>query len=266
MFLNFLIALRKGISTNNTIRAMKYLFVLFCLTPGLLSAQLKMSFETGAVSTGYNDVRVPNGSQNTGTLFSFTEDFDEGDAVIFFRGALSYMFADKHIIEVTAVPLTRDYTITTDRELMFAGNTFQGLDVTGSYQFNTYRASYRYRLLARPKFTLDLGASLLVRDARIALSQGFIEADDTDLGYVPLVSFDMSYSPTPKLSVVLKGDALVGPVGRAEDVFAGFQYKVYRDDLQIKAGYRIIEGGADVDQVYNFALFHFANVGLVLNL
>ena len=33
----------------------------------------------------------------------------------------------------------------------------------------------------------------------------------------------------------------------------------------IFAGYRIIEGGADVDQVYNFSLLHFASAGLSVN-
>jgi|GEM_PF-4413361 len=36
--------------------------------------------------------------------------------------------------------------------------------------------------------------------------------------------------------------------------------------LDLKAGYRVIEGGADVDQVYNFAFFHFADFGIVIKI
>jgi hypothetical protein len=31
-------------------------------------------------------------------------------------------------------------------------------------------------------------------------------------------------------------------------------------------GYRILEGGADNDEVYNFALFHYAAVGVTVTL
>ena len=245
---------------------MKYFLTLLIFIPFLLNAQLRISVESGAVGTGYNDVRVPNGDQAAGTLFSFADDFENEGSVIFFRGEIAYLINKKHTLEATAAPLIRNYNSITDREIKFDDNSFQGKDVLGSYQFNTYRFSYRYRLVDKSKFTFDLGASLLVRDARIALSQSGVTSDDTDLGYVPLVSFELNYAPSTKLNLLLKGDALVGPVGRAEDVFAGVLYKVYKDKIQLKAGYRIIEGGADVDQVYNFALFHFVDVGIVFTL
>ena len=133
----------------------------------------------------------------------------------------------------------------------------------GLYEFNTYRAGYRYRFVQKPKLIFDVGLSLLVRDARIAISQNDLTADDTDLGFVPLISFNLNYSATEKLSLLLKGDALVGPQGRAEDIFGGILYDIIPDDLELKLGYRFIEGGADVDQVYNFAYIHFADIGLV---
>jgi hypothetical protein len=34
--------------------------------------------------------------------------------------------------------------------------------------------------------------------------------------------------------------------------------------LRLKAGYRILEGGASNDEVYTFALIHYALVGAVL--
>jgi len=43
-------------------------------------------------------------------------------------------------------------------------------------------------------------------------------------------------------------------------------YNILDDNLQIKVGYRVLEGGANVGQVYNFALFHFVDFGIEYNL
>jgi len=51
------------------------------------------------------------------------------------------------------------------------------------------------------------------------------------------------------------------PQGRAEDVLVAVTYKL-SDSFGIRAGYRILEGGADNDEVYNFSLFHYASVGI----
>lgn len=229
------------------------------------NAQLRLSIESGYVTTQSNDVQVPNGDTNAGTRFSFTDDFSDGGSGIFLRAEIAYLINGRHTIEATAAPLTIDYSTSQKESLDFAENIFAGDGVNGSYQFNTYRFSYRYRIVNKEKFKFDLSASLLVRDARIALNQANNTADDTDLGYVPLVSFELSYATSDRLSLSLKGDALVGPVGRAEDVFAGILYEVIEDKVQLKGGYRVIEGGADVDQVYNFAFFHFVDLGMVVN-
>ena len=34
------------------------------------------------------------------------------------------------------------------------------------------------------------------------------------------------------------------------------------DRLVLRAGYRILEGGADNDEVYNFSLFNYASAGI----
>lgn len=244
-----------------------YTLTLFALLVSLTTnAQLRLSLESGAAFTQYNDVRVPNEDQNQGTLFSLSDDFEDSQPTVFFRAELAYLIEDRHMIELTAAPLVVEYENATLNSIDFAGTTFEGSNINGRYEFNTYRASYRYRLLNRDKLKFGIGATLLVRDARIALSQGNVEADDTDLGFVPLVSWELSYTPEEKLSLLFKGDALVGPQGRAEDIFAGVLYNVLGKRLRLKAGYRLIEGGADVDQVYNFAFFHFADVGFVLNL
>jgi len=70
----------------------------------------------------------------------------------------------------------------------------------------------------------------------------------------------------PSFGLLLDGDALVGPNGgRAEDVLLAAQWRV-REGTLARIGYRILEGGADVDSVYNFALVHYATAGLQVDL
>lgn len=242
---------------------LKFLFlILFLTAPLLVKSQIRLSLESGAAFSQYNDVRVPNGPSDFGSLFSLHDDFTP-QPTAFIRVELSYLIKDRHIVELTAAPLQLGYQDAQLEEIDFAGTTFTGEGIDGNYKFNTYRASYRYRWVDSEKWIFELGATLLARDARIALTQGEIAAEDTDLGFVPLLSFNLNFTPKEKLSLILKGDALVGPQGRAEDIFAGIQYPVWKEGMKLKAGYRLIEGGADVDQVYNFAFIHFASVGLI---
>lgn len=239
------------------------LIILTILTIHSVSAQFRFSAESGLVFSGYNDVRVPNGDEDPGTLFSLSEDFDQDVPAVFGRFEVRYLLNDKHSFELTAAPLTLSFSGFQGDSIYFDDQLFRGKEVEGRYEFNTYRASYRYRVLKRERLSIDAGLSILIRDARIALKDGNKEADDTDLGFVPLVSFELNYIATEKLNLMLKGDALIGAQGRAEDIFGGILYSLRDEKLQLKAGYRFIEGGADVDQVYNFALIHFADLGLV---
>ncbi|HKK75317.1 MAG TPA: hypothetical protein VJ953_09615 [Saprospiraceae bacterium] len=236
--------------------------VFLMLFPFYALGQFSIGVESGLTFSQYNDVRVPNGDSERGTLFSLHNDFTP-QASAFIRVELAYLLKDKHSFELTAAPLQLTYEEAELETIRFANTTFSGAGIDGKYEFNTYRFSYRYRLVDRPKVVFDVGASLLLRDARIALRQNNLEAEDTDLGFVPLISFNFKYAPTTKLALLLKGDALVGPQGRAEDIFGGILYDLSDQGLQLKAGYRFIEGGADVDQVYNFAFIHFADLGLV---
>lgn len=234
---------------------------MITLLPSVAHAQLRISLESGAAFSQYNDVQAPNGD-DPGTRFSLHDDFTP-QPTVFFRAELSYLIADRHTIELTAAPLTLEYEDAQPDLINFENTNFVGGGADGVYQFNTYRASYRYRILKRPAWTIDLGATLLVRDAKIELSQGAFGERNTDLGFVPLVSFLVQYDPSDHVSLLLKGDALVGGAGRAEDVFGGILVSLAGDWLDLKVGYRLIEGGADVDQVYNFAFIHFASAGVV---
>ena len=134
-------------------------------------------------------------------------------------------------------------------------------DLSGSYKFNSYRLTYRYDFVQNPNLEFGLGFTAKVRDAKIALSSQGISAEKSNVGFVPIINFRLFWHSYEKLGFLLEGDALAAKQGRAIDVLFAASYKL-SDQLGIKAGYRILEGGADNDEVYNFALFHYLSAGV----
>ena len=68
------------------------------------------------------------------------------------------------------------------------------------------------------------------------------------------------------MSLLLEGDAAASPggQGRAEDILLALIFNPSRN-VAIKVGYRILEGGADVEEVYNFALLHYIVGGMTVS-
>jgi hypothetical protein len=62
------------------------------------------------------------------------------------------------------------------------------------------------------------------------------------------------------LGILLEGDGLAAPQGRAEDVLVALEYRP-TERVLLKAGYRVLEGGVDVAEVYNFTLVNYAAFG-----
>jgi hypothetical protein len=79
---------------------------------------------------------------------------------------------------------------------------------------------------------------------------------------VPLVNFKFERRLGRSTTLLVEGDALAAPQGRAEDIFAGIVVDAGRQ-WSIKAGYRFLEGGADNDEVYTFAAVHYVAAGVV---
>jgi len=236
------------------------LFSLFIFA-SLLHAQLKLDIETGGVFSGYNDARIPG---DGGTLFSLSEEL-EIDPSVFFRVRAFYDFNPRHHLGVLIAPLSLNSTGHLDRDLIFEGETFPAntpLDAT--YRFNSYRLVYRYDFLLREKIELGIGFTAKIRDAEISVRGNGIESKKTNVGFVPIIHFRLLWNFYDKFGLLLDGDALAAPQGRAEDVLAALKYQV-SDRIGLKLGYRILEGGADNDEVYNFALINYAVIGAIIN-
>ena len=228
------------------------LLISVCLTASL-NAQVILDVETGLVSTGYNDVRIPG---NQGTLISFKDDLTPSSG-IFYRIRLNYTFSTAHTLSLLFAPLTVKSEGRINKDVNFAGSVFPANeDLSGSYKFNSYRLTYRYDFVQNPNIEFGLGFTAKIRDARIALSSRGISAEKSNVGFVPIINFRLFWHSFEKFGFLLEGDALAAKQGRAIDVLFAASYKL-SNQLGIKAGYRILEGGADNDEVYNFALFHY---------
>jgi hypothetical protein len=214
--------------------------------------------EGGAVFSGYNEARIPNAG---GTLISLSEDLDIA-AKAYYRLRLSYAISRRHEISLLYAPLTLKATGTLPSAVNFTGVLFpQGSDVDGIYTFNSYRLSYRYRLVDKPRLRLDIGFTAKIRDAEIALAAPGLNASKTNVGFVPLLHLRLAWEWGARLGLLLEADAAAAKQGRAEDVLLALNWRL-SPRAQLRFGYRFVEGGANVDEVYNFAWIHYLAVGL----
>ncbi len=233
------------------------LFLTFFLKISV-NAQALIDFETGAVSTGYNDVRIPG---DEGTLFSL-KDVLIPKTEFFYRIRLNYTIKSRHTLSLLYAPLETKSEGSVPNVIIFKGGAFPvNTQLTGTYKFNSYRLTYRYDFVQKPRFEFGLGFTAKIRDAKIALSSPGLASEKTNVGFVPIINFMLLWKIDDKFGLLLDGDALAAPQGRAEDVLIAATYKL-SDNFRLRAGYRILEGGADNDEVYNFALFHYASFGI----
>jgi hypothetical protein len=235
------------------------LVILSLLAFSRAEAKWFLDFETGLVSSGYNDVRIPG---DTGTEFSLSKDL-QTDSSMFFRFRLGYQFKERHTISAFVAPLSLDASGRVNQDILFFEETFPAnTDLNAVYRFNSYRLTYRYDFIRKKKLTLGIGFTAKIRDAAIGVEGGGLSSEKTNVGFVPLLNFRLNWRFADKFGLLFEGDALASPggEGRAEDVLLALQLRL-NENVSFRAGYRIIEGGANVEEVYNFALLHFFSVG-----
>ena len=239
-----------------------FTLIIVTIIPLNLFAQLGVDIEAGIISSGYNDARIPG---DNGTLFSFSEEL-KSDNEFFYRLRLNYKIGKKHNISLLYAPLTIDANGTFDKDVIFQDKTFLAMtDVVGTYKFNSYRLTYRYDLYLDESVEFGLGLTAKIRDAEISLKNDLQESVKDDFGFVPLINFRLFIKLNKQFGLLLVGDALAAPQGRAEDILAAITYNASKK-VKIKLGYRLLEGGADNDEVYTFSFINYAALGVILEL
>jgi hypothetical protein len=234
-----------------------FIMALFLIVASEAYAEWSIDFETGAVFSGYNDVQIP---KETGTRFSLTEDL-ETDPDYFFRLRMTYSFNDKHYVSAFAAPLRLDASGEVDQLIRFNEVEFApNAPLKARYRFDSYRLTYRYDFHRKEKLRIGLGFTAKIRDASISLEDDEKRTEKKNTGFVPLLNFKVDWTFAKRFGLLVEGDALAGPQGRAEDVLFALCYTLNKN-VTLKLGYRLLEGGADVDEVYNFTLVNYVAVG-----
>ena len=237
--------------------------VLFCSSQ-TYSQNQKGFFEaeTGGIWFSRNDVRIPN---EGGTDFDMI-DLIGSDASAFYRLRLNATFGERHTLRILFAPLEKTGTGIFAEPVFFEETEFSaGSPVNGTYKFSTYRFTYRYTFFNRNDWTLGAGAAALIRDAKVELVQAGASDSNTDLGFVPLLHIYVQRNVGNRTSLIFDVETLAAPQGRATDAALSFNYRL-SDYWSVYTGYRLLEGGADVDEVYNFSWINFAFGGLRFNL
>lgn len=230
---------------------------------GQNGAGFNFELEAGPAWQTRNNVQIPN--TEDGTRFSLVDLAGKGP-VPAARLYLTWSINRKHSLQVLLAPFQFTKTGTADIPINFAGESYtQNDDVDATYKFNSWRLGYRFTYVDRDRLKLSVGFTAKLRDAKIELSQGSKTSKDTDLGFVPLLHLGANWQFTPKWSLVFDADGLAGGPGRAFDVSLKLEYAV-DSHWSFRTGYRTVEGGADVESVYNFAWIHYAVVSGVYRL
>jgi hypothetical protein len=236
------------------------LLALVALPARAQSSRFSLDLESGPVWQSYNDVEIPN--DGTATRFSL-KDLAGSGPWLAGRAYLTWNLDDRHGLRVLAAPLAINETGTPAEPLRFAGAEYgAGAPIRATYKFNSWRLGYRYTF-GGGRWTWRLGFTAKIRDAKIELKQGDTTSKKTDVGFVPLLHVSADWRLTGRWLLLLDMEALAGGPGRAEDV----ALKVTRElspRWLLAAGYRLVEGGADVQEVYSFAWLHYAAASATL--
>jgi opacity protein-like surface antigen len=233
------------------------LTLAFAASPAL--ADFTLDAESGAVWAGKSDVRIPN---DDGTFLSLTDDLAADDPQAYIRLRATWEINDRHEISGLYAPLSFDFSGEFDRDVDFDGKTFAaGVPASAKFKFNSYRLTYRYNFVRSETFTFGMGLTAKVRDAKVEITEGSHTERYSDLGVVPLINFKADWRFAPQWHLVCEGDALGASQGYAIDVGTGLLYDA-TENIGIRLGYRILDGGADNDKVYTMSTFHYATLGV----
>lgn len=220
----------------------------------------QLELETGPVWNSYNQIAIPG---DTGSRFSLPDSLDIKPRLAY-RLRLGYQISRRHGLSLLYAPLSLDADGRLPAKIYFIDRHFDsGSELKASYRFNSYRLSYIYSWVDTPSILFRIGFTAKVRDAEIALQDAAGRSAKSNVGFVPLVHLAFHWRFDPKWRLIADLDALAAKQGRAEDLFLGIAWQAGRD-LSVKLGYRMVEGGADNEEVYNFAWLHYLAAGLSL--
>jgi hypothetical protein len=241
-----------------------FLAALLAILPGIAAAEDRafeapaLTLELGAAWQLRNTAQVSNEAPNT--RFKIDEIAGESPYPAG-RLVLDWPLGGPHHLRFLIAPLSLDERGSTDEPIVFQDTPFDAGEIRTKYRFDSYRATYRYTFHDSERWTWSGGATLKVRDAEIELRQDDLVRRKTNTGVVPLLALYGEWRFAPGWTGVLDFEGLGASQGRAIDAALKVGYDV-TPRLNLYAGYRFLDGGADNDELYTFARFDSAVVGV----
>lgn len=217
-----------------------------------------LTVELGGAWQARNDARIENEPPNT--RFAIDEITGSGPYAAG-RIAFEWSLAERHRLRLLAAPLRVDDSGSSDRAIVFRETVFDPGRVHAEYRFDSWRLGYRYVFHDSERWTWSGGATLNIRDAEIRLSQDGTSRSRSDTGFVPLLALVGEWRFAPGWRALLDFEGLGAPQGRAIDATLQAGYDL-TPSLHVSGGYRVLDGGADNDDLYTFARFDFAVLAL----
>ncbi len=226
------------------------------------TSRFSLELEAGPVWQSSNDVQIPN--DEFGTRFSLEELVGKGPWPAG-RLYFTWNINQKHGLRLLLAPLSYTETGIFDDAVLFAGEAYEaGIPTEATYQFNSWRLSYRYKFKNGERWQLV--------DRRHRQDPRRQDRAPPGRHHEPGHRPRFRAAPVLRRRLALRREAgtssldldgLAGGPGRAVDLALKIGYDI-NERWSVTAGYRTVEGGADVDEVYNFAWFNSAVVSGVV--
>jgi len=237
----------------NTFFQSRFWIFIICFTFSLsTNAQTFVNIESGVSFIGLNNIR--NGTN--GTLFSLKNDLSTPPSK-FLRIRGGFLLNNKHHFSILYAPLKSLVTGTIDRNILFDENNFKAnIPLEAVYKFNSYRLTYNRRIINNNNFKFGFGLSVKIRDAGISLKNKELLSENFSIGFAPLINVLANWNISQKAEMIFLGEGIIASKGRAIDLSLSGRYS-FTKSLQGNIGYRLLEGGVDGTNRYNFIQIHF---------
>ena len=231
---------------------------LICLNFSLSAeSQAFFNLESGALFTDFNDIR----SGKDGTIFSLKNDF-KTPVSPYLRLRAGFLLNDKDLFSVLYAPLKIELTETLEKNILFDGKIFRAnIPTEIVYKFNSYRFTYNRRIVNQEKIKFGLGFSAKIREAGFTLKNRELSSGNFTTGFVPLFNILVNWDISKKFGIDFFGEGFVASQGRAIDLSLSGRYN-FTKNFQGNIGYRLLEGGSDGINKYNFIQLHFLLLSL----
>lgn len=222
--------------------------------PAAAQSPFRFDLEAGAAWQTRNTFAVPG---EGGTRV----DLDEVAETFAVRATLTWDFGERWSARLVAAPLSTESEFVSAAPVAFDGTLFPaGAPLTQDYRFDSYRLSFYRRFDPEGPWSLRAGITAKVRDASIRVSGAGRSDERDDLGLVPLFYGGARWDGGGPLAFDAELDGLAGPQGRAIDLALRLEWAA-SERFRPYLAYRLLDGGADNDEVLSFATFHYALAG-----